>query len=136
MERDVPSVSLEMPGRLGLAEALDRLGRELASRGTFVELVVHEGGAAAFRFAWNLGGGLSVEVLDLAEDLAPAAAAAGADLGPAWLASAIGRGPADGTVFELAGTYPAGPAPGLRLLVADARYLRMMEVLSAGGSRA
>ena len=127
-----------MPEGADLADAFGRLGRALAARGTFVELAVHEGGATAFRLAWNLEGDLAVEILDLEEALVPAAAAAaeGTPLDPGWLVGAVGRGPSDGTLFGLAGTYPEGPAPGLRLLVADARYLRLMDALANSGGRA
>lgn len=132
MERLPAQGSAELPDRSRLTEALDRLGRGLASRGIFAELVVHAGGPTVFRLAWTLGGDLSVGILDFDGHLVPAAveAAEGTDLDPSWLVTLVDLGPRDDAVFELAGTYPEGSAPGLRLVVSDARYLSAMQALS------
>ncbi len=121
-----------------LVEAFEHLGRDLASRGVFLELAVYGGSAIMLHFAWRK----STEDVDAVlrpgydERLLARSAervAALMDLPDDWINDAVGMFTPlseDETLFEVSGNYPGLGTPGLRVLVARPHYLLGMKLLA------
>lgn len=119
-----------------LIQAFELLGADLASRNLFLELAVYGGGALILQFSWRR----STEDLDAVvregfeeAALAPSVGRVAEQLGlePDWLNNAVGAYTAldeDDALFDAAGTYPTGGAPGLRTFVARPHYLLAMKL--------
>ena len=119
-----------------LIQAFELLGADLAARNLFLELAVYGGGALILQFAWRrttedvdavVRAGfdetaLQASVEHVAEQMG---------LTPDWLNNAVGAYTPldeDDLLFDAAGSYPTGSAPGLRTFVARPHYLLAMKL--------
>lgn len=119
-----------------LQRAFELLGEDLAARGAFIELAVYGGGAIMLQFAWRR----STEDVDAVvregydeAALAPSVKAVAERMGwdADWLNDAVGMFTPlreDETLFQLAGAYPAGDRPGLRVFLAKPHYLLALKL--------
>ncbi|WP_237477237.1 hypothetical protein [Lichenibacterium dinghuense] len=121
-----------------LVEAFGHLGRDLASRGVFLELAVYGGSAIMLHYIWRKGTEGVDAVLRPGSDerlLAPSAARVAALMGlpDDWINDAVGMFTPlveDDALFDLSGVYPDIGVPGLRVLVAKPHYLRAMKLMA------
>lgn len=119
-----------------LIQAFELLGADLASRNLFLELAVYGGGALILQFAWRR----TTEDLDAVvregfdeATLAPSVRHVAERMGlePDWLNNAVGAYTPldeDDALFDAAGSYPSGKAPGLRTFIARPHYLLAMKL--------
>lgn len=125
-----------MMDRARLEHAFSLLGDDLVRRGVFVELAVYGACAILLQFDWrrttedvdavvrpgNAESALQPSIALVAEQL---------ELAPDWLNDAVGMfTPLEerDDFFAVAGTYPAGDRPGLRVLVARPHYLLALKL--------
>lgn len=119
-----------------LRQAFELLGRDLARRGLLVELAVYGGGALMLQFEWRRSTEDVDAVVRAGFDerlLAPSieAVASEMELDSGWLNNAVGMYTAleeNETLFEVGGSYPAIGDLGLRVFLANPRYLLAMKL--------
>ncbi|MEN3792622.1 hypothetical protein [Fulvimarina sp. MAC3] len=127
-----------MLDRERLNEALTLLGRDLARRGLLVELAVYGGSALILQFDWRrVTQDVDAVVRDGhdQEKLAPSLAHVAREMGlqADWLNNAVGMfTPLEepDEFFEFSGNYPPDDQPGLRVVVANPRYMLAMKLLA------
>lgn len=115
-----------------LAEAFEHLGRDLASRGVFLELAVYGGSAIMLHFTWRNSTEDVDAVLRPGYDKRLLARSAERvaelmDLPGDWINDAVGMFT---PLSEMSGNYPGLGTPGLRVLVARPHYLLGMKLLA------
>lgn len=128
----------DMLDRNRLNEALTLLGCDLARRGLLVELAVYGGSALILQFDWRR---MTQDVDALVRDghdaakLGPSLALVARRMGlqDDWLNNAVGMfTPLEepDELFEFSGNYPPDDQPGLRVVVANPRYMLAMKLLA------
>ncbi|MER0237577.1 hypothetical protein [Fulvimarina sp. MAC8] len=127
-----------MLDRERLNEALTLLGRDLSRRGLLIELAVCGGRALILQFDWRR---MTQDVCAVVREgheeakLGPSVAHVARQMGlqDDWLNNAVGmftplEEPED--LFEFSGNYPPGEQPGLRVVVANPRYMLALKLVA------